>query len=78
MWDLFDSTFFYVEELTANYIHYRTYVKQFDLVSSVGVEFRNNPDAGTTSVPKWREYQQPDPDRSPSVVEKHYTPLAGP
>jgi anaerobic magnesium-protoporphyrin IX monomethyl ester cyclase len=37
--ELFDSTF-YVEELTANYIHYRTYVKQFDWFER-GVEFRN-------------------------------------
>jgi anaerobic magnesium-protoporphyrin IX monomethyl ester cyclase len=36
--DLFDSTF-YVEELTSNYIHYRTYVKRFDWFER-GVTFR--------------------------------------
>ena len=38
--DLFDSTF-YVEELTSNYVHYRTFVKQFDWFER-GVEFRQS------------------------------------
>jgi len=36
--ELFDSTF-YVEELTANSVHYRTYVKRFDWLER-GVAFR--------------------------------------
>jgi radical SAM superfamily enzyme YgiQ (UPF0313 family) len=36
---LFDSTF-YVEELTSNFVHYRTFVKQFDWFDR-GVEFRH-------------------------------------
>jgi anaerobic magnesium-protoporphyrin IX monomethyl ester cyclase len=38
--DLFDSTF-YVEDLTSNYVHYRTFVKQCDWFER-GVEFRQN------------------------------------
>lgn len=36
--ELFDSTF-YAEELTSNYVHYRTYVKRFDWFER-GVRFR--------------------------------------
>ncbi len=38
--ELFDSTF-YVEELTSNYVHYRTFVKQFDWFDR-GVQFRES------------------------------------
>lgn len=38
--DLFDSTF-YIEELTQNYVHYRTYVKRFDWFER-GVTFRES------------------------------------
>lgn len=66
--ELFDSTF-YIEELTANYSHYRTYVKRFDWFER-GVSFRR-----TRMLDDFRakvESYQPDLI-AVSVVENTYS-----
>jgi radical SAM superfamily enzyme YgiQ (UPF0313 family) len=66
--DLFDSTF-YVEELTSNYMHYRTYVKQYDWFER-GVTFRQTRMLDDFRV-KVTDYQ---PDLiAISVVENTYS-----